>query len=141
MNDHDIAIARDQIRALIALYNNSGDRGRIADLASVFAPDGVLQLSKQILEGRDAIERELSSIASGARPDVNLIGSRHQITTTRIDMIDDATAQGFIYFFVSRRGTIIEEGTYLDRYVKLPEGWRIAHRRVKMHYTIHDPEL
>jgi hypothetical protein len=38
---------------------------------------------------------------------------------------------------VSRRGTIIEEGTYIDRYVKTAEGWRIAHRRVKMLFSVH----
>jgi uncharacterized protein (TIGR02246 family) len=138
---YGIAIARDQIRALIALYNNSGDRGRIDDLASVFAPDGVLELPKQRLEGREAIQAELSSIASGTRPDVNLMGARHHITTSRIELTDAAAAKGWIYFFVSRRGQIIEEGTYIDAYVRLDEGWRIAHRRLKMHYSIHDPEI
>jgi hypothetical protein len=141
MTEHDIAIARDQIRALVALYNNSGDRGRIDDLAGVFTPDGVLELAKQTLNGRAAISAELSAIAKGARPEVNLAAARHQLTTTRIDMIDAHHAQGWIYFFVSRRGQIIEEGTYIDQYERTSEGWRIKHRRVKMLFTVHDPSV
>jgi hypothetical protein len=142
MTDIEIAIARDQIRNLVATYNNTADRGRIDEFVEVFAPDGVLQISKQELAGRATIHAELSSIASGARPDVNLMGSRHQLTTTRIEMVDADNALGWVYFFVSRRGSIIEEGTYIDRYVRLPElGWRIGHRRVKMHYTVHDPSI
>lgn len=132
MTELDVAIARDQIRNLVATYNNCGDRGRIDEFVEVFAPDGVLEISQQRLEGRAAIHRELSSIAGGTRSDVDLAGSRHQLTTTRIEILDEDQAQGWIYFFVSRRGTILQEGTYMDRYVKTPAGWRIAHRRVKM---------
>lgn len=132
MTELDVAIARDQIRNLVATYNNCGDRGRIDEFVEVFAPDGVLEISQQRLEGGAAIHRELSSIAGGTRSDVDLAGSRHQLTTTRIEILDEDQAQGWIYFFVSRRGTILQEGTYMDRYVKTPAGWRIAHRRVKM---------
>jgi hypothetical protein len=138
MTEHEVAIARDQIRALVALYNNSGDRGRIDDLAAAFAPNGVLEFGDNTLAGRAAIAAELAAIAQGARPDVNFAAARHQLTTTRIELTDADHAQGWIYFFVSRRGLIIEEGTYIDRYVRLSEGWRIAHRRVKMHYVAHE---
>lgn len=137
MTDHDIAIARDQIRHLIACYNNMADRGRIDEFANLFADDGILQITHQSLQGRETIYRELSSIASGTRPDVDLSGSRHQLTTCRIEMTGENSAQGWTYFFVSRRGTIIEEGTYIDQFTKTAEGWRFAHRRVKMLYSIH----
>ncbi|MET0364572.1 MAG: nuclear transport factor 2 family protein [Sphingobium sp.] len=136
MTDHDIAVARDQIRHLIACYNTMADRGRIDEFAALFAEDGVLQITHQALEGREAIFRELSSIASGTRPDVDLAGSRHQLTTCRIEITGETSAEGWTYFFVSRRGTIIEEGTYIDRFVRTPGGWRFAHRRVKMLYSI-----
>lgn len=141
MTDHDIAIARDQIRHLVACYNNMADRGRIEEFVGLFAPDGVLQITHQTLEGREAILRELTSIASGTRSDVNLGGSRHQITTCRIEITGADSAEGWTYFFVSRRGTIIEEGTYIDRFTNTPDGWRFAHRRVKMLYTIHNPDV
>jgi len=141
LTDHDIAIARDQIRNVVATYNNCADRGKIDEFVRVFAPDGVLEIKNEPLAGRDAIVAALTGIATGQRPEVDLRGSRHQLTTTRIEMVDADNALGWVYFFVSRRGTIIEEGTYIDRYVRLPEGWRIAHRRVKMHYTIHDPSI
>ncbi|HEX7872683.1 MAG TPA: nuclear transport factor 2 family protein [Sphingobium sp.] len=136
MTDHDMAVARDQIRHLIACYNNMADRGRMDEFAALFVEDGVLQITHQALEGREAIFRELSSIASGARPDVDLAGSRHQLTTCRIEMTSEESAEGWTYFFVSRRGTIIEEGTYIDRFIRTPDGWRFAHRRVKMLYSI-----
>jgi uncharacterized protein (TIGR02246 family) len=131
MTEEKVAIARDQIRALLAHYNNNGDRGRIEDLASVFAPDGVLEFSGQRFEGRAAIEAELSAVSTGGRAEINLAGSRHNITTSRIDFEAPNRALGWTYFFVSRQGRIIEEGTYIDDYVRLAEGWRIAHRRVK----------
>src|SRR3974390_2856250 len=136
MTELDVAVARDQIRNLVATYNNCADRGRIDEFVQVFAPDGVLEITHQKMQGRAAIQKEIASIASGPRPDVHLSGSRHQLTTTRIEILDAANAQGWIYFFVSRRGTIIEEGTYIDRYVKTSAGWRIAHRRGKMLYSV-----
>ena len=136
MTEHDVAIARDQIRHLLALYNNCVDRGRIEELADVFAPDGVLQLSHETLTGQAAIGAALRGITGGERPEVDLMGSRHQLTTSRIEIIDEGTAQGWTYFFVSRRGVILQEGTYIDRYVRLPAGWRIAHRRIKMLWTV-----
>ncbi|MET0239856.1 MAG: nuclear transport factor 2 family protein [Sphingobium sp.] len=141
MKDHDIAVARDQIRHLLSCYNNMADRGRIDEFVGLFAPDGVLQITHETLVGRDAIFAAIGSVASGTRPDVNLMGSRHQLTTCRIEMTGEDSAEGWTYFFVSRRGTIIEEGTYIDRFVRLPEGWRFAHRRVKMLYTIHNEDL
>lgn len=137
MTEHEIAIARDQIRALLAAYNNSGDRGRIDDLIAQFAPGGVLELTEKRLEGREGIRAALTAVATGQAPKVDLRGARHQLTTSRIELLSAEEAQGWSYFFVSRRGTILEEGTYIDRFVRLAEGWRIAHRRVKMHYSVH----
>ena len=140
LTELDVAVARDQIRNLVATYNNCADRGRMDEFVTVFTADGVLEFTNRRLEGREAIGAEISSIACGTRPDVDLSGSRHQLTTSRIEVLDDAHAQGWIYFFVSRRGTIIEEGTYIDRYIKTAEGWRIAHRRVKMLFSVHIKE-
>ncbi|MFT3964330.1 MAG: nuclear transport factor 2 family protein [Sphingobium sp.] len=136
MTDHDIAVARDQIRHLIACYNNMADRGRVDELIELFATDAILQLSNDRLEGQPAIRGMFSGIVSGRRPDVDLAGSRHQLTTCRIEVTGDDSALGWTYFFVSRRGTIIEEGTYIDRFAKTADGWRFAHRRVKMLYSI-----
>lgn len=141
LSDHDIAIARDQIRNLVATYNNCADRGKIDEFIDVFAPDAVLETTGMVMQGKDNIAHSIRTIATGKNPNVNLSGSRHQLTTTRIEINDDNHAQGWIYFFVSRRGEIIEEGTYIDHYVRLEAGWRIAKRRVKMHYTIHNKDI
>jgi len=136
MDDHARAIARDQIRHLIACYNNTADRGRLDEFVLLFAPDAVLELTHQRLEGREAIQRMLTAVATG-NTDADLSGARHQLTTCRIEIPDEGDPQAWTYFFVSRRGTILEEGTYIDRFVRLPEGWRFAHRRVKMLYSVH----
>lgn len=141
LSDHHIAIARDQIRNLVATYNNCADRGRIDEFIEVFAPDAILETTGMTMEGKANIEHSIRNIATGKNPDVDLSGSRHQLTTTRIEINDENNAQGWIYFFVSRRGEIIEEGTYIDHYIRLANGWRIAKRRVKMHYTIHNKNI
>lgn len=129
------ANARAAIRHLQAIYNMSGDRGKIGELIAVFTKDGVLEVPGAQFAGRQAIFDFLSRVSDGAVEGVDLSGSRHHLTTSRIEFEDRATALGWTYFFVMRRGQVIEEGTYIDRYVKSGEDWLIAHRRVKLIFS------
>jgi len=123
-------LARMAIRHTQSVYNNCGDRGRIDEMMTSFAPDAVLQTNAATFEGAEAIHTFLSSVARGDTP-VNLRGSRHNLTTSRIEFESDTVAQGWTYYFVSRQGTTIEDGIYIDRFEKRGERWLIVHRRVK----------
>ena len=53
-------LAREAIRATLARYNLSGDRGRLDELAACFAPDGVMEIDGEwTATGRAAIADKL----------------------------------------------------------------------------------
>jgi len=132
--DADQAAARVAIQALLAAYNAAGDRGALDALLAVFAGDGVLEMPSGAFHGRDAIETFLSGVAAGGA-EIDLRGSRHHLTTSHIDLVSPTAALGWTYFFVMRAGVVIQEGTYVDRFECGADGWRIAHRRVKIIWT------
>jgi hypothetical protein len=128
-------MARMAIRHTQSVYNNTGDRGKIAEMVTTFAERGELDTESGKFVGRDAICEFLTRVATGQTP-TDLSGSRHNLTTSRIEFTSDTTADGWTYFFVSRKGTIIEEGLYIDHYVKEGDRWLISYRRVKDSYSV-----
>lgn len=132
MTEAEQTDARQAIRHLQSLYNTSGDRGRIDALIETFAIDGVLEAGGESHAGQASIHAFLTGVVTGGGGTIDLHGSRHHLTTTRIDVETADTAQGWAYFFVMRRGRVLQEGVYIDRYARTNEGWRIAHRRVKI---------
>lgn len=129
---------RTEIRHLQSIYNTAGDRGRIEEVLAVFTEDGALEIPGRTLTGRSAIATFLSGVAETGSDSVDLRGSRHHLTTSCIELDDEDAAQGWTYFFVMRAGQVIQEGTYIDRFTRTSEGWRIAHRRVKILWTLGD---
>lgn len=128
---------RAEIRHLQSIYNTSGDRGRIEEVIATFATDGALEVPGATHHGRDGIRAFLGGVVSDGAT-IDLRGSRHHLTTSRIELEGDDAAQGWTYFYVMRAGRVLQEGTYVDRYARTPEGWRIAHRRVKILWTLGD---
>ena len=135
MNESSRDAARAAIRHLQGVYNNAGDRGRIDEVLGTFAPDGVLEVPGARLAGHAAIAGFLSGVVDRDAGGIDLRGSRHHLTTGRIEFESPTQAQGWTYFFVMRRGEVIQEGSYVDRFVATDNGWRIAHRRVKLIWT------
>jgi uncharacterized protein (TIGR02246 family) len=129
---------RTEIRHLQSIYNTAGDRGRVEEVLTVFTEDGVLDIPGRTLAGKSAIAAFLSGVAETGSDSVDLRGSRHHLTTSRIDLVGEDVALGWTYFYVMRAGQVIQEGTYIDRFTRTAEGWRIAHRRVKILWTLGD---
>lgn len=127
---------RARIGHLLSVYNNAGDRGRIDEVLGVFAPDGVLEVPGGAHHGHDAIRAFLSGVAQANAGGIDLRGARHHLTTSRIEPDGPHAAQGWTWFFVMRAGTVIQEGTYIDRFERGANGWKIAHRRVKVLWTL-----
>ncbi|MDB5715713.1 MAG: nuclear transport factor 2 family protein [Sphingomonadales bacterium] len=123
---------REAIRHLMAVYNINGDRGRVTALAEAFAEDGVIEFSGEITKGRAAIIERLSG-GSGVKRNPALELSRHHITTSLIE-IDGDTAQARTYFQVLSNEGLDHHGHYIDRIVRTGEGWRIAHRNVRIDF-------
>ena len=136
MKDSEKTLARAEIRHLQSIYNTSGDRAKIDDLAAVFTEDGALEVPGAVYRGRAEIVGFLSGIVDTGSDSVDLRGSRHHLTTGRIEFDDADTAQGWTYFFVMRAGQVLQEGTYIDRFVRTGAGWRLQHRRVKILWSL-----
>lgn len=123
----DLAADRDAIRDLLARYTYNGDRGRVAELAACFTDKGVLEFPGDSPAGPEAIA---ASLSSGTR-DPRLTFVRHHITNPLIAIEgDSATARS--YFTVHSNFGPDHSGTYDDRLVRTPQGWRFAHRRVRI---------
>lgn len=118
---------RDAIRHLLATYTYNGDRGRVDALAACFAEDGVLEFTGKAPCGPAAIAEALSS---GTR-NTALTFVRHHITNPLIEVDgDNATARS--YFAVTSDNGPDHSGTYSDRLVRTAQGWRFAHRTVRI---------
>ena len=123
----DLAADRDAIRDLLARYTYHGDRGRVADLAACFAADGILEYMGKTPKGPAEI---LAALTSGTR-DPRLTFIRHHITNPLI-AIDGDQARARSYFAVHANFGPDHSGTYDDRLVRTADGWRFAHRRVRI---------
>lgn len=123
----DLAADRDAIRHLLATYTYNGDRGRIAELGACFAPDGVLEYPGNRGFGPDGV---LAALTSGTRnPALSFV--RHHITNPLIELDgDSATARS--YFTVHSDIGVDHSGTYSDKLVRTDQGWRFAHRLVRV---------
>lgn len=126
-----------EIRHLLSIYNTSGDRAKIDALLEVFTDDGALEVPGRTHAGKQAIRAFLSGVAETGSDSVDLRGSRHHLTSSRIEFGGD-DAEGWTYFFVMRAGQVLQEGAYIDRFTRTGQGWRIAHRRVKILWTLGD---
>lgn len=125
---------REAIRHLMAVYNINGDRGRVTALGEAFAEDGVIEFSGETTEGRAAIVARLSQ-AGTRNPALEL--SRHHLTSSLIEL-DGDTATARSYFQVLTNQGLDHHGHYADRLVRTAEGWRIAHRSVRIDYQSPD---
>src|SRR3989344_4298377 len=123
----DLAGDRDAIRDLLARYTYNGDPGRLNEMTACFAADGVLEYLGKAPQGAAAIEAALSS---GTR-DARLTFIRHHITNPLIAVNGDrATARS--YFAVHSNFGPDHSGTYDDKLTRTADGWRFAHRRVRI---------
>lgn len=120
-------VDREAIRDLLARYTYSGDRGRIADLAACFAEDGVLEFPGNKGTGPAGV---LAALTSGTRnPAISFI--RHHITNPLIE-VDGNLATARSYFAVTSNNGPDHSGTYADKLVRAAQGWRFAHRLVRV---------
>jgi SnoaL-like domain len=131
----DEAVAREAIRYTMSVYNTAGDRGRIDEMSSAFTEDGVLELDGVRFGGRQAIVVRLGQTVdsthahtpAGATPFV-----RHNLTTCRIELTGETTADAWTYFNVVTPIGLDHCGVYVDRFVRVDDRWLIGHRRVKV---------
>jgi ketosteroid isomerase-like protein len=149
MNEQEEGAARAQISNTVAIYNNAADRGQIREVLDAFTEDAVYDLPVKRMEGAQEIFDFLSGVVArgrAAKPAeaaptglAKLGGARHHLTTQRIEFTPAGEADAWTYFFTMSRGVVFQEGLYIDHLVRTAKGWRIAHRRVKLHWDASAP--
>ena len=133
MRLEDLA-AREAIRELVACYAQLADRGRSAELADLFAEDGVLQIDERPpLRGRAAVRDFLASVTTDRRvtaPGWAFI--RHHTSNLRIALDGAGAASGTCYFFVLTDRGLDHWGRYRDTYVGHGGIWCFRTRHVRV---------
>nr|WP_281061210.1 nuclear transport factor 2 family protein [Sphingobium sp. Sx8-8] len=124
---------REAIRQLLAAYNINGDRGRVDLLADTFAEDGVIEFSGERTQGRAAIAARLGGGSRGGEggKSSRLTVTRHHLATSLVE-IDGDSADARTYFMVHTDIGPDHHGVYVDRLIRTPQGWRFAHRQVRI---------
>jgi ketosteroid isomerase-like protein len=127
------AIAREQIRDVIARYNHAGDRGRLDELVLCFTEDGVMQLPDvPELRGRGAIRGYLEGVVRDLAAATTRATLRHHVASTLIELTGTDTASASSYFSVFTEVGLDHWGSYRDRLARVGEGWLLAQRRVRV---------
>jgi len=127
------AIAREQIRDVIARYNHAGDRGRLDELVACFSEHGVMDLADlPDLIGREAIRRHLEGVVRDLAAGTTRATLRHHVASTLIELTGEDTATASSYFSVYTEVGLDHWGRYRDRLARVGEAWLLAHRRVRV---------
>jgi hypothetical protein len=129
-------VARERIRDTLALYNWSGDAGRIDDLAQAFLVEGELEVRGMAkIQGRSAIAAFLRGVATApTEPEVKRI-VRHALTNIRFTEITPQCAQVSSYFTVFTEVGLDHYGRYRDVFVPGDDTWLIQSRFVSTDWS------
>jgi len=125
--------AKDAIRELMATYAQALDACRFADVAACFASDGEWTTDYGAARGPAEIEAFIRGIVpvKGEGPQ-----RKHYITNIIIK-VDGETASAVSDYLIVREaegGLIpVMGGTYRDKFVKTPAGWRFSRKELEHH--------
>ncbi len=133
------AVAREEIRDVLARYNQAGDRGRLGELVLCFRTDGAIEIrGEPPVRGRDAILERLTGAVQGLARTSERRLLRHFVASTRIELLSPREARVRSYYFVVTEIGPDHCGLYLDRFEREGEAWLIAHRRVTVDWKAPD---
>ncbi len=127
---------REAVRDLVARYTWAGDRGRSAELAELFSPDGVLDVGDH--GGRWIGPSEITSQLDAVTERVAMAGTspgpvRHHVSSLVIDLTSAPEAAASSYFLVLTGIGIDHWGRYRDTFAVGPDGqWRFTERSVRV---------
>jgi len=121
---------KDTIREVMAAYCHALDAGRFADVARLFADDGVWTTDYGEAKGRAAIEEMLRSIVpvkgEGAQ-------RKHYITNIIIKVNGDSAESTSDYLVIRESGRDlipVMGGTYKDEWVRQDGTWRFKRKEL-----------
>ena len=123
---------------LVTAYTHLVDFGEASAVAGLFTADGVWESDETRMEGSEAIRKGFT--ARQKRADRR---SRHVCTNLVVDVLDADNAVGLVYFTLYRVDGVTDArpasiagpamvGEYRDRFARVGDEWRIAHRRAEI---------
>jgi hypothetical protein len=133
-------VARETIRDLVARYNVYGDSGRLDEMVTLFAEDGVLEYSeghghRESYSGlagiRQFVEQTKQRFAEEAAAGGGSPYVHHHLSTHVIEMLGPDQATGRAYVLVLRASGLAEWGRYIDDYRRVDGRWLFARRAVR----------
>ena len=121
--------AREAIRETVARYAHYADSGQFAELAALFAVDGVLEIHGE--RRSRAAPRSASTSTAWRRS--QRVERRADAPPPRVEPHDhrrvtDARRRGACYFLALTEHGVDHWGRYRDRFVPGDGGWLFAHR-------------
>lgn len=130
MDALETLLAEREIGRMIVAYAAANDAGEWEAVAATYVEDGRMSrptAPDDFIEGREAI-----LAAFRARPPRT---TRHIVANVRVDVSGEAaTATSQILLF-SAAGQPPLVGSYHDKLVRTPEGWRFTERRGGLDFT------
>ncbi|RJS93610.1 nuclear transport factor 2 family protein [Salinisphaera sp. Q1T1-3] len=130
---------REAIRELRMAYSHCLDRGDIAGLAAVFAPDARLEVTVGVMDGLPAIQAGLAAaFESFDRDGRGRYPFLHVVANHVVRMTGPDTAEGSCYlidFETARKpepDPLLLLGLYHDRYRRIDGSWRISESRLEV---------
>ena len=115
-----------EIAQLYAKYNHAIDSGNGAAWADTFTPDGTF---RKTTVGRDALIKFVENFSNSSKGAFRHWNSNLTVVGT------PEGADGSVYLMLwnvgARPQSIVTTGTYIDKLVKTPAGWRFKSRDIK----------
>jgi hypothetical protein len=130
------------LRALVDAYADAVDRQEAGEVADLYAPDGVMEVtddtdpvaSGTVRSGRQDIARALR-VLGYYRTLTHVVGG--QMLKVDGDGEVTGTTTCLAHHVLERDGSLVLQVMgvkYHDRYVRLDEGWRFARRRIEFQW-------
>ncbi len=140
MEDRDRLLIERACERLVTAYCHHVDHGEASRVAELFTEDGVWTGPGVRMEGREQLQKGFA-----AREAQRERMSRHVCHNFLCDVLDGEHAEGVVYLTLYRHDGDPDRkvsplvgpamvGEYRDRFVRTPEGWRIAARDTRVSF-------
>ncbi|MFH5821860.1 nuclear transport factor 2 family protein [Georgenia sp. AZ-5] len=129
---------REAIRDLALLYTRATDDCDVDAVVDMFTDDGVFELRGRVAVGTDQLRAAYLVPMKAYRT------MRHRVDAHVVDLVSDDEAVGWLTGSAELATTESVVGTvfrYDDRYRRVEDRWRLAHRSVQFMYAVPVAEL
>lgn len=124
-------VARESIRDLVARYNANGDSGRFGHVRELFCSEATMNIGDaRTYSGIDDVMTIFTRTKGDTGATPGLTHVRHTTSTHQIDLFDEQSASGRLYFTVLTDIGIDHWGRYVDTYGVEDGVWKFTSRTV-----------